>query len=144
MPPSAHSDDNLIPARNRAAREQDESALPDRNTFPHEARITRQTEFRHVFDNGEKVVGRHFVCYIVRSGGQRSTLGFAVSRKVGRAVVRNRVKRNLREFFRTHRHRFSPAVALVVVARPPSAGLDGLGCANAMRRLLQRGGILHG
>ena len=70
-------------------------------------------------------------------------MGLAVSRKVGKAVTRNRIKRYLREFYRTHRPQLTKSCHMVVVARPAAANLDYAACAEAMRRLLQRGGVMH-
>lgn len=56
--------------------------------------------------------------------GAVSRLGLVVSRKVGDACARNRVKRLLREYFRLHRHELSSTVDLVVVARKGAAELD--------------------
>ena len=59
------------------------------------------------------------------SGRQpHSRLGLTASRKVGGAVVRNRVKRLLREWFRLHRHELRDDWDLVIIARRPPAGLD--------------------
>jgi ribonuclease P protein component len=54
------------------------------------------------------------------SAAPRNRLGLTVSRKVGNAVVRNQIKRRIREWFRRHRNEF-PKGDLVVIARP-SAG----------------------
>jgi ribonuclease P protein component len=51
-------------------------------------------------------------------------LGISVSRKVGNAVCRNRIKRRLREFFRVHRQELPAGVDLSVVAKPGAAALD--------------------
>ncbi len=91
------------------------------------------------------MVGRHFVCHVARQesdGGCR--LGLAVSRKIGHAVARNRVKRRVREFFRTHREGIEPDVLLVVVARPGAAELDWPVFSGELERLLRRGGVIRG
>jgi len=118
--------------------------VPGRYSFPRSERLTTKSQFQFVFKQGEKHVGRHFICYLVRRENKGSKLGFAVSRKVGNAVVRNRVKRYLREYYRTHHADFTTAVSLVIVARPASAGLDYRECAGALEQLLRRGGLLHG
>ncbi|GHA86959.1 ribonuclease P protein component [Cognatilysobacter bugurensis] len=69
-------------------------------------------------------------------------LGLAVSRKVDRrAVVRNRIKRGLRESFRAQRTRLAPG-EYVVVARPGAAALDAAALQRALLTLLQRAGAL--
>lgn len=54
-----------------------------------------------------------------------SRLGLVVSKRVGKAHDRNRVKRLLREYFRRRRLSLVPAVDVVVVAKPGAARLDG-------------------
>ncbi len=118
--------------------------MPGLYSFPRAFRLTRKREYAVVFAKGEKGVGRYFVCYWVRRESPGCKLGMAVSRKVGGAVVRNRIKRYIREFYRTHRPAFRMSVDLVVVARPDSAGLRFAECAEALRRTLERGGVLDG
>lgn len=110
--------------------------------FPRTERLTRKSEYARVFQQGEKWVGRHFICYVVRHEAPGSKLGLAVSRKVGKSVVRNRVKRYLREFYRTHRPQFQANVHVAVIARPACNTLSYAECVSAMERLFRQGGLL--
>jgi len=117
-------------------------------------RLHTRAEFDAVFQRGLKLVGRAFVCYYAPASGapsadaacveRDSRLGLVVSRKVGKAVSRNRVKRHLREWFRLHRARLREPLDLVVVARPPAARLDYRATESALRHLLHEGKLLDG
>jgi len=69
---------------------------------------------------------------------ERRRLGVTVSRKVGNAVVRNRVKRRVREWFRTHGDRLPADVDIVVIARRDAAELGGAEVAEVLDRALVR------
>lgn len=112
--------------------------------FPPEARIRKKSEYAAVFNNSRKVADRHFVCYLATQEQQGKKLGLAVSRKCGNAVTRNRIKRHIREFFRTRQHRIKAPCRIVVVARPPAAGLGGAACGAALESLLRRAELLDG
>lgn len=118
--------------------------MPGQNKFPRRERLTRQSEYVDVYRNGEKRVGRVFICYAVRRQGQGRKLGIAVSRKIGKAVVRNRLKRYVREIYRTHRTLLAENAHIVLVARPAAADLDYAACEEAIRKLLREGGLLSG
>ncbi|MBP8128926.1 MAG: ribonuclease P protein component [Candidatus Hydrogenedentes bacterium] len=117
--------------------------MPDRKTFPRQARLTGKKDFDRVFRDGRKMVGYAFVCYAVRREGQQCRLGVAVSRRVGRAVVRNKIKRRIREYFRTHAPEFAAAMDLVVVARPSAAALEYAQSVDVLDRILRKGGLVR-
>lgn len=104
--------------------------------FPQTDRLKRPQQFRYVFDGGRKQVGRYFVVFARPTEAGRPRLGLAVSRKVGNAVVRNRLKRLVREEFR--RHWGSRDQDVVVVARSAAAraGRDAL--VDDLHQLWQR------
>ncbi len=113
--------------------------MPGPQGFPRRERLTRKSEFKTVFERGRKRVGRAFICYVVRREGQGRKLGLAVSRKVGSSVVRNRVKRYLREIYRTQRAQLPEDMYVVIVARPEAATLSYHECRDAIWRLLNAG-----
>lgn len=86
--------------------------------FGKRLRVRARRDYLAVQRGGRRVGLKHFVVYGRGNGGRTARLGITVSRKVGKAVVRNRVKRWLREAFRRNLARLPGGVDLVFVARP--------------------------
>ncbi len=76
---------------------------PGDQGFPKGARIRNRAEYRLLTRRGRRYHTPHFVVLHRPGSGSRSRTGITASRKVGNAVVRNRLKRWIREFARTHR-----------------------------------------
>jgi ribonuclease P protein component len=75
-------------------------------SFQKTDRIREKSEFKDLYNRGKRIKSDAFiVCYLPNTL-QRSRLGMSVSRKVGCAVIRNRIKRIAREVFRLQRSRF--------------------------------------
>lgn len=94
------------------------SALPppaDRR-FRKPERLLKRADFLTVQGGGQKLVTRHFL-WFTRPRDLGLRLGITVSKRVGPAVTRNRVKRLLREAFRHHKGLFPQALDVVVVAK---------------------------
>ena len=79
--------------------------------------------YQRVFAQGEKLVGSLFVLYVLPTSESYSRLGIAVSKRIGNAVVRNRIKRYLREMFRRHKAYLLSSCDLVFVARREAASV---------------------
>jgi len=71
-------------------------------SFPKRCRILRRGEFLRIQGQGHRVHGKRLVFQFLPASGRESRVGITVSKKVGNAVVRNRIKRWIREAFRRH------------------------------------------
>jgi ribonuclease P protein component len=83
-------------------------------------RIRKKGDFATLYRDGSRFRGRYFTLVFLRNRLGYSRLAVVASRKVGRAVVRNRVKRRFRELFRRNKTLLGEPLDLVVIARPES------------------------
>lgn len=100
--------------------------------LPH-FRIRKREQFLACYESGRRYHAKSFLLFVLRrpEGEKHWRLGLAVTRKVGNAVVRNRIKRVLREFFRLHQDVICLSLDIVVVAKKkPDAGKVGLDAAK--------------
>jgi len=116
-------------------------------------RLSRSSDFQRIYRQGSSTASRFLVLYSFKrpaeTGAEGPRLGLSVSKKLGGAVVRNRVKRLLREAFQGCAGHLAEEYDLVVIARPQllelvareSAGEKGV-VGAAVRELLVRAGVL--
>ena len=100
--------------------------------------LRRNWEFQQVFRVGKSIPGREIVLYGLRTKRKRARFGFSISKKVGCAVVRNRVRRRLREICRLHLPDLKLGWDLVMVVRTEAAERDFWALKTAFQQQAQR------
>lgn len=90
---------------------------PQREKLKRLERLRRGEDFRLAYRAARSVADRRLVVHCRPNGFDWPRIGFVVGRKIGTAVVRNRVRRRLREALRAEAQAVPPGVDLVVVAR---------------------------
>jgi ribonuclease P protein component len=134
---------------------------PHGERFGRERRVRRASDFARIRHEGRSVAGaRLTLAYVRRArpsdpasgespaeyvGPQPAALarvGFIVGKRVGGAVVRNRVRRRLREQMRRHLTMLQPGYDLVLIARPLAAAASGADLARDLETLLRRARLL--
>ena len=111
--------------------------------FPHARRLTRSTEFARVRTEGKAQRGGLLVLGSLEIGNDEPfRAGFVTSKRVGGAVVRNRVRRRLREILRQHQHELRTGFWVVLIARPAAARATYRALEDEWLRLAKRAFIL--
>ncbi|MBC7172417.1 MAG: ribonuclease P protein component [Polyangiaceae bacterium] len=118
----------------------DDAGAPRDETFPKSDRICRRPEFQRVQSQGERVHATHFLVMVLARTDEQRRIGITVTKKVGNAVHRNRVKRVMREVFRRNRELFPEGADIVVIAKH---GAPRLGYAEAVEQMTRIGKALR-
>lgn len=87
-------------------------------------RLRKRFEFTKVQEHGRRYHTPHFIVVILPNGKEHTRLGITVTKKVGHAVTRNRIKRMVREGFRHERERFPDGLDMVFIAKRGAGSLD--------------------
>jgi len=98
--------------------------------------------FRRLYATAGHANG-YLVLYARKNRMNTNRVGVTVGKKLGHAVVRNRVRRRLREVYRLNEARFAPGWDIVVVARSRCIKADFQKLTNAYLSLAEKAGILH-
>ena len=87
-------------------------------------RLRRNQDFKKVYARGKPVRNRSFVLIVKNNGLDHPRVGFSITKKMGNAVTRNRLKRRLREIVRLYRHKLGRPIDIVVIPKQNTLELD--------------------
>jgi ribonuclease P protein component len=106
--------------------------------------LSRPGDFARLAEGGIARSHPLLVGRFVRNDLDQTRFGLATGKRLGGAVVRNRVRRRLREVLRVMAPSFQPGWDVLIIARPAIVGADHDDVVGAVRRVLRSGGVLGG
>ena len=83
--------------------------------------LDRDGQFQKLYKKGKSVISPVLIVYAKKNGQRFNRLGITASKKIGKAVIRNRAKRRLRELYRTNLDSLETGYDFVIVARSKTA-----------------------
>ncbi len=86
--------------------------------LPPDQRVRKRRDFEKAYEEGKKIVTHEFALFARPNGKPHSRLGITTTRRLGKAVTRNRARRLVREAYRTHREEMPTGFDFVFVVRP--------------------------
>ncbi|TXK77754.1 ribonuclease P protein component [Paenibacillus sp. N3.4] len=88
-------------------------------------RLAKREDFNKVYRYGKSMANHQFVLYYLpKAQLEHFRLGVSVSKKVGNAVVRNRIRRIIKEIIRLNKESMTPHYDYIILARKPAAEMD--------------------
>ena len=106
--------------------------------LPASKRLRKTTDFKMVYTRGRSYVHPMLVAYVLRKEQQGVRFGFSVSKKLGGAADRNRIKRLLREACRGFMSRLRAGTDVVIVGRSPITGASLAQIKSALDQVLTK------
>ena len=104
-------------------------------------RLKKRYQFNYVYKSGEFYSQEHICLHAVSSKTKNIKVGFAVTKKVGHAVVRNRVRRQLREILQKQIPSLKQNYNIIVVAKENITQTNFQTLSNEMEKLLKKANL---
>ena len=89
--------------------------------YPRCERMQYKWEFDEVKKQGQSFAGKFIVLSFLKHNLNRRRIGYIITRRIGSAVIRNKIRRRLREIYRSHHHSLTSGISIVIIARPSAS-----------------------
>jgi ribonuclease P protein component len=93
-------------------------------SFPKTERLLNRPDFVNLNREGKKHQTPHFTIFFRKNGLAHSRLGITTSKRTGKAVTRNKIRRLVREVYRLHKAYFPPGYDIMISAKKGAGDLD--------------------
>ncbi|WP_304341376.1 ribonuclease P protein component [Metaclostridioides mangenotii] len=104
--------------------------------------IKKDSDFRKVYKHGKSFANKYLVIYILKNRSDTSRIGISVSKKVGKAVTRNKVRRLIKEAYRLNiDNKIKPGYDIVFIARVSSSNASFEDIDKSVKYLVKKTGV---
>lgn len=107
-----------------------------------ECRLRNNEDFKKVYRKGKNYWNRNLVMYVMKNKLNRSRVGFTVTKKIGNSVVRNRVKRRMKEIFRENVSNIKEEYDIIIIPKRNVVDIDYDQLKSAMIHIFKLANIL--
>jgi ribonuclease P protein component len=109
-----------------------------KNKLRKESRILNRTDFARLTRQGRRINNRYFVALFDENISGRTRLGITVTKKVGKAVARNQLKRYVREFFRHYRGSIESGLDVNIIVKKEASGIPSREAYTSLQNIFNR------
>lgn len=106
--------------------------------FPKKVRLLKRGQFLELSKQGKRVYTDGFIAIVLQGTAQNNRIGITISKKVGNAVERNRIKRVIREYFRHNKENISGPKDINIIARKGLTALSNMELIEKVDKLFSK------
>ncbi|MGM0420031.1 MAG: ribonuclease P protein component [Bacillota bacterium] len=106
--------------------------------------LKKNNQFRKVYQQGKSKASKYLVVYWLNNNLSYNRYGISISKKVGKAVIRNKLKRRLKEILRNweHSYEIKRGYDIIIIARKPVISLEFQDLKTDLRKLMKKSRLL--
>ncbi len=105
-------------------------------------KLKSNRDFRKTYDKGKSFANKYLVIFFIKNGLESNRIGVAVTKKLGKSVVRNKVRRRIREAYRLNNHKVRQGYDIVFLSRVGAKEVGYKELESAVLHLLRLAGLL--
>lgn len=105
-------------------------------------RLRKNAEFKKVYIGGKNFWNRNLILYIKKNKLEESRFGITITKKIGNAVVRNKIRRRVKEIYRLNLHRIKDGYDLILLPKKNVVDISYKELESALIHILKISGML--